>query len=158
MKFKDLAKIISNKQALCIKYEGKPKPRKLDWWDPDAEEDLIDMNDALHKFSECDVERIESESFTYSELYSKLVVYLKDEINMKELTFKDGQIYKFNSDNSHWFTKGNKYPVVKGNTGLVILDDEGLEWYDYEFNNYYYLPDDEELELVLVDNELKEEF
>lgn len=79
MKFKELAKFIDEYEYLSIKYPGKPRPRKLAWWDTDSEEDLIDLKDALEQFGDWEVERIESESFIYSDSCSKLVVYLKEE-------------------------------------------------------------------------------
>lgn len=79
MKFKDLAKFIDENECLSIKYQGKPRPHKLAWWDTDSEEDLIDLKDALEQFGDWEVEIIEPESFIYSDICSKLVVYLKEE-------------------------------------------------------------------------------
>lgn len=80
MKFKELAKFIDKNEWLSIKYQGKPRPNKLAWWDTDSEEDLIELKDALEQFSDWEVENIEAESFIYSDSCSKLVVYLKEEI------------------------------------------------------------------------------
>ena len=79
MKFKELAKFIDECEWLSIKYQGKPRPNKVAWWDTDSEEDLITLKDALEQFSDWEVERIEAESFIYSVSCSKLVVYLKEE-------------------------------------------------------------------------------
>lgn len=86
MKFKELATLIDGGECLSIKYPGKVRPPKLNWWDTDSEEDLIKLEDlitledALEQFSDWEVDNIEPETFIYSVSCSKLVVYLKEEI------------------------------------------------------------------------------
>lgn len=79
MKFKELAKFIDDGEWLSIKYQGKPRPNKVGWWDTDSEEDLIELKDVLEQVGDWEVERIEPESFIYSDSCSKRLVYLKEE-------------------------------------------------------------------------------
>lgn len=64
------------------------------------------------------------------------------------MKFKEGQVYISNVGIPDWWTKGKEYEVVKyGKYGkLTLIDDEGLQWCDYEidrlFSGYFELLDD----------------
>lgn len=51
------------------------------------------------------------------------------------LKFKEDQTYICTESQCHWWTEGKEYPVTSNAyKRLVIKDDNGTLWYDYELN------------------------
>ncbi|MBL0992189.1 MAG: DUF3310 domain-containing protein [Escherichia coli] len=78
---------------------------------------------------------------------NNLALWYEDELNegqhkfkLKEekqmLKFKKGQTYICTESHEVWWTKGKEYKVVLDvfPESLVIKDNEGTSWYDYEIN------------------------
>lgn len=76
---------------------------------------------------------------------------------MKEVNFKVGQTYICTKDINNWFTKGERYAVITGKEGLVIVDNDGEEWEEYDINTDFYNSSFECFELVTVDDKPEEE-
>lgn len=77
---------------------------------------------------------------------------LKEEDHMNKIIFKEGQLYKCTRDVDGWFTEGQIYPVVSTENGLVIVDNGGDEWNDYDINDDFYNASYNCLELVTVEH------
>lgn len=48
-----------------------------------------------------------------------------------------GQIYVCTKSNASWWVEGNEYKVEYGQDGLVLIDEEGTEWYEGKINRLW---------------------